>query len=56
MVKKVRGGNGQLEGLSSFLIPLNNGGVSWFTGKFASISHRAAKSLTVHRYILSFTS
>jgi hypothetical protein len=36
------GGNGQLEGLRSFLVPLNNSGLSWFNGKFASIPHRAA--------------
>jgi hypothetical protein len=36
-------GTGQLEGLSSFLIPLNNSGVSCFDGKCASISSRAAK-------------
>jgi hypothetical protein len=31
-----RSGNGQLEVLCSFLLPLNNSGVSWFNGTFAS--------------------
>jgi hypothetical protein len=57
-VKNVRGENGQLEGLNSFLIPLNNSGVNWFNGQFANIPHRDCKSqsLTVRRLIQSFTS
>jgi hypothetical protein len=42
-LEKVRAGNGQLEGLSSFLIPVNNSGVNWFNADFANIPHRAAK-------------
>lgn len=39
----VRGICGQLEGLNSFLVPLNKSEVSWFNGNFANIPHKAAK-------------
>jgi hypothetical protein len=58
---EIRGGNGQLEGLSNHLIPLNNSGLSWFNCKLGSIPHRAAK-LSLHQHVdlhirvLSFTS
>jgi hypothetical protein len=37
------GGNSQLQGLSSFLIPLNKSGVSWFNGNFVMTPHRATR-------------
>jgi hypothetical protein len=39
----LEGGNGKIEGLSSFLVPLNKSGVSWLNSKFASIPHTVAK-------------
>jgi hypothetical protein len=42
-VEKVRGENGQLEGLRSFFVTPNNSEMSWFNSKFAGIAHRAAK-------------
>lgn len=41
--EKVRTGNGQLEGLSSFLVPLYNNWGRWFGGKFVRIFHGTAK-------------
>jgi hypothetical protein len=47
-VEKVCGGNGQLEGLVSFLLPIKSSGVCWLNGKFTSIPHsHKAESLAV---------